>query len=62
MALFKKSEKPKMVNQMYTQIKADVDVEVNLIILPMLVSDLLPNNHFRNGSYIIHESIVEGYE
>ncbi len=57
-----KEKNTKDLNQMYTQIKADVEVEVNLIILPMLGSDLLPNNHFRNGSYVIHESIVEGYE
>ena len=57
-----KEKKTKDLNELYTQIKADVEVEVNLIILPMLGSDLLPNNYFRNGSYVIHESIVEGYE
>lgn len=57
-----KEKKTKDLNQMYTQIKAKAEVEVNLIILPMLGSDLLPNNYFRNGSYVIHENIVEGYE
>ncbi len=57
-----KEKKTKDLNQMYTQIKAEAEVEVNLVILPMLGSDLLPNNYFRNGSYVIHENIVEGYE
>ncbi len=52
----------KDLDQMYTQINAKVEVEVNLIILPMIGSDLLPNNYFRNGCYVIHENIVEGYE
>lgn len=57
-----KEKKTKDLNQMYTQINAKVEVEVNLIILPMIGSDLLPNNYFRNGCYVIHENIVEGYE
>lgn len=55
-------KKTKDLDEMFTQITAEVEVEVNLIILPMIGSDLLPNNYFRNGSYVIHENIVEGYE
>lgn len=57
-----KEKKSKDMDELYTQIYAEVEAEVNLLILPMIGSDLLPNNYFRNGSYVIRESIVEGYE
>ena len=50
------------IDAFYTQVKADVSVKVNLLILPMIGSDLLPDKYFENGCYVIHDSIVEGYE
>ena len=55
-------KKSKSLDELYTQLNATVEVKINLLILPMIGSDLLPDKYFKDGSYIIRESIVEGYE
>lgn len=52
----------KSLDELYTELNATVEVKINLLILPMIGSDLLPDKYFKDGSYIIRERIVEGYE
>lgn len=48
------------INKLYTRMKAEVDVEVNLLILPIFFEKFTGAN-FRNGKYVIKDSATLGY-
>lgn len=50
----------KNINELYTRMKANVEVEVNLIILPVFVGEFT-GSHFHNGNYVIKDEATLGY-
>ncbi len=48
------------INNLYTRMTAEVDVEVNLLILPIFFGNFTGAN-FRNGKYVIKDSATLGY-
>ena len=44
-----------------TVVKADAEVKVNLLFIPLLQLDKLKLEHFKGGKYIIRKEIVTGY-
>lgn len=48
------------INNLYTRMKADVTVEVNMLILPVFFGEFTGEN-FHDGKYVIKDSVVLGY-
>lgn len=48
------------INELYTRMTADVEVEVNMLILPIFFGEFTGTN-FRNGNYVIRDKATLGY-